>query len=118
MIDTTTLTDPLNGMDLELSVTLPKRIDILNEIDERKKSVGFYTNKLLPGILLEVGKSLVEKWEKLDIPIMKFGNIIKALTRLAMDKTPKDLEDVFDVAKCRHYHGKTIEEIGMYKSWV
>ena len=35
--------------------------------------------------------------------LMKFGIIIKALTRLAMDKTPKDLEDVFDVSKIGEY---------------
>ena len=112
MIDTTTLTDPLNGMDLELSVTLPKRIDILNEINDRKKNIGFYTKKLLPGILIEVGKSLVDKWGKLDIPIMKFETITRALRTLAMEKSPKDLEEVFNIAKCRHYYKKKVSEFG------
>ena len=61
MIATTDLTDPLLGLEMASTIYLPKRIDILNEINDGKKKFGFYTNKLLPGILLEVGKSLVLK---------------------------------------------------------
>ena len=112
MIATTDLTDPLLGLEMASTIYLPKRIDILNEINHGKKKFGFYTNKLLPGILLEVGKSLVLKWEKLGIPIMKFDTITRAMRTLVMEKSPKDLDDVFDIAKCRHYHKKSVGEIG------
>ena len=108
--------EPLSEMDTDNSkglVNLPTKSDILDEILLKKKDHGKRcTTKVLNEIIRDVSKSLVDKWDQYGIPIVSFENVRRALKRLADEKTPKNLDHVFNIAKCKHpLTAKTIADI-------
>ena len=84
---------------LPVEETLPTRLEIWSEIALKKKEHGKRcTSPVLNGILKDVTVWLLDKWQKLGIPTMKFDNVKRALSRI----TAKDNDDVLNIAKCKH----------------
>ena len=82
-------------------------------INSKKKEVPRYSHKFLPGILDDVGKTLIEEWEKSGIRTKTLDTIRRAMRRLVVEKSPKkNIDEVFNIAKCDHYNKKTILNIG------
>ena len=78
----------------------------------KKKEVPRYSHKLLPGILEEIGKSLVEEWNKAGIATKPMDFIKRAMRKMVVEKLPRDVHQVFNIAKCHHYNNKTIADLG------
>ena len=81
-------------------------------INLKKKEFSRYTIKFLPQILGDIGKVLIEEWNKAGIPTKSLDNIRHAMRRMVVGKIPDDLDEIFNIAKCDHYNNKKVADIG------